>query len=55
MRLPRAVGTTPSSPTALLTGLRCSELAHLKLAHINLDAGTLRVVQGKRESVTAAL
>ena len=33
--------------TALLTGLRCSELANLQLAHVNLDAGRLRVVNGK--------
>ena len=33
--------------TALLTGLRCSELAYLKVAHVNLAAGVLRVVQGK--------
>jgi site-specific recombinase XerD len=33
--------------TALLTGLRVSELAALQLAHVNLEAGVLRVVQGK--------
>jgi site-specific recombinase XerD len=33
--------------TALLTGLRCSELANLQLAHLDLDAGVLRVVNGK--------
>jgi site-specific recombinase XerD len=33
--------------TALLTGLRCGELAALQLAHLNLDAGRLRVVNGK--------
>lgn len=33
--------------TALLTGLRCSELAGLEVAHVNLDAGRLRVVNGK--------
>jgi integrase/recombinase XerD len=33
--------------TALFTGLRCSELAHLQLAHLDLDAGVLRVVNGK--------
>jgi len=31
----------------LLTGLRCSELANLQLSHLDLDAGILRVVQGK--------
>jgi integrase/recombinase XerD len=33
--------------TALLTGLRCSELANLQVAHVDLEAGRLRVVQGK--------
>ena len=33
--------------TALLTGLRCAELSHLQLGHLNLDAGVLRVVDGK--------
>jgi site-specific recombinase XerD len=33
--------------TAPLTGLRCSELAQLELAHLNLDGGVLRVVEGK--------
>jgi site-specific recombinase XerD len=33
--------------TGLLTGLRCAELAHLQLAHLDLKAGILRVVQGK--------
>ena len=33
--------------TALLTGLRSSELAHLELAHLDLDGGALRVVEGK--------
>ena len=33
--------------TGLFTGLRCSELANLHLAHLDLDAGILRVVQGK--------
>jgi site-specific recombinase XerD len=33
--------------TALLTGLRCAELANLQVAHIDLDAGRLRVVNGK--------
>ena len=33
--------------TGLLTGLRCSELANLELAHLDLDAGVLRVVNGK--------
>jgi integrase/recombinase XerD len=33
--------------TALLTGLRCSELSHLQLGHLDLDAGVLRVVDGK--------
>jgi integrase/recombinase XerD len=33
--------------TGLFTGLRCSELSHLQLGHLNLDAGILRVVEGK--------
>jgi integrase/recombinase XerC len=33
--------------TALLTGLRCSELAHLQLGHLDITAGVLRVVDGK--------
>jgi site-specific recombinase XerD len=33
--------------TALLTGLRVAELAALELAHLDLAAGTLRVVRGK--------
>lgn len=33
--------------TALLTGLRCSELVHLRLEHVDLAAGVLRVVSGK--------
>jgi len=33
--------------TGLLTGLRCSELSHLQLGHLNLEAGALRVVDGK--------
>jgi site-specific recombinase XerD len=33
--------------TALLTGLRCAELAALQVAHVDLEAGRLRVVQGK--------
>jgi integrase len=33
--------------TGLLTGLRCAELSHLQLGHLNLDAGVLRVVDGK--------
>ncbi len=33
--------------TALLTGLRCSELANLQVAHVDLEAGRLRVVEGK--------
>jgi integrase/recombinase XerC len=33
--------------TALLTGLRCSELANLQLAHVDLEGGRLRVVNGK--------
>jgi site-specific recombinase XerD len=33
--------------TALFTGLRCSELANLQVAHVDLDAGRLRVVNGK--------
>jgi integrase/recombinase XerC len=32
---------------ALLTGLRCAELSHLQLGHLDLDAGILRVVEGK--------
>jgi integrase/recombinase XerD len=31
----------------LLTGLRCSELARLELAHLDLAAGVVRVVDGK--------
>jgi site-specific recombinase XerD len=33
--------------TALLTGLRCAELAALQVAHVDLEAGRLRVVRGK--------
>jgi integrase/recombinase XerD len=33
--------------TGLFTGLRCSELSHLQLGHLNLEAGILRVVDGK--------
>jgi site-specific recombinase XerD len=33
--------------TALLTGLRCSELGNLQLGHLDLEAGVLRVVDGK--------
>jgi site-specific recombinase XerD len=33
--------------TALLTGLRCAELAALQVQHLDLDAGRLRVVNGK--------
>ena len=33
--------------TALFTGLRCSELSHLQLTHVDLEAGILRVVEGK--------
>jgi site-specific recombinase XerD len=33
--------------TALFTGLRCSELSKLQLGHVDLDAGILRVVDGK--------
>ena len=33
--------------TGLLTGLRCSELSHLQLGHLSLDAGILRVVEGR--------
>lgn len=33
--------------TALLTGLRCQELANLQLVHLDLEAGVLRVIQGK--------
>jgi site-specific recombinase XerD len=32
---------------ALLTGLRCAELSNLQLGHLDLDAGILRVVNGK--------
>ena len=31
----------------LLTGLRCSELSNLQLGHLDLEAGVLRVVDGK--------
>jgi site-specific recombinase XerD len=33
--------------TALFTGLRCSELSNLQLGHLDLDAGVLRVMDGK--------
>lgn len=33
--------------TGLLTGLRCAELSNLQLGHLSLEAGTLRVVDGK--------
>jgi len=33
--------------TALFTGLRCSELSHLQLTHVDLEAGILRVIEGK--------
>jgi len=33
--------------TALLTGLRCAELSNLQLGHVDLEAGVLRVVNGK--------
>jgi site-specific recombinase XerD len=33
--------------TALLTGLRCAELAALQIVHVDLAAGHLRVVNGK--------
>jgi site-specific recombinase XerD len=33
--------------TALLTGLRCSELSNLQCGHVDLEAGALRVVNGK--------
>jgi site-specific recombinase XerD len=33
--------------TGLFTGLRCSELSHLQLGHLDLGAGVLRVVEGK--------
>ena len=33
--------------TALLTGLRCAELAALQVAHVDLEAGRLRVIAGK--------
>jgi integrase/recombinase XerD len=33
--------------TALFTGLRCSELSHLQLTHADLEAGILRVIEGK--------
>ncbi len=33
--------------TGLLTGLRCAELSNLQLGHLDLEAGTLRVVEGK--------
>jgi site-specific recombinase XerD len=36
--------------TALLTGLRCQELAHLRVGDVDLDAGVLRVVgKGNKE------
>jgi site-specific recombinase XerD len=33
--------------TALLTGLRCNELARLQVAHLRLEANLLRVIDGK--------
>jgi site-specific recombinase XerD len=33
--------------TALNTGLRCAELSNLQLGHLDLDAGILRVIEGK--------
>src|SRR5262249_6115564 len=33
--------------TGLLAGLRCSELSSLGVTHVDLEAGVLRVVQGK--------
>lgn len=33
--------------TALLTGLRCSELSNLQLGHLDLEAGVVRVIDGK--------
>jgi site-specific recombinase XerD len=33
--------------TALLTGLRCNELANLQLVHVDLEEGVLSVVRGK--------
>jgi integrase/recombinase XerD len=33
--------------TGLLTGLRCLELSNLQLGHLDLDAGVLRVIEGK--------
>jgi site-specific recombinase XerD len=33
--------------TPLFTGLRCAELSHLQLGHLDLNAGVLRVVEGK--------
>jgi site-specific recombinase XerD len=33
--------------TGLFTGLRCAELAALQVQHVNLDAGWLRVINGK--------
>lgn len=33
--------------TALLTGLRNSELSNLQVKHLDLDGGTLRVIEGK--------
>jgi integrase/recombinase XerD len=33
--------------TGLLTGLRCAELSHLQLGHLNLAGGVLQVIAGK--------
>lgn len=48
-RDPRPLGVRDYAlvATALFTGLRCSELAHLQLGHVDLEAGVLRVVDGK--------
>jgi len=55
---PQGVRDYALAATALLTGLRCSELANLQLGHVDLEAGVLRVVNGKggknRERVAEA-
>jgi site-specific recombinase XerD len=39
--------------TALNTGLRCAELSHLQLGHLNLDASILRVIKGKAARIAS--
>lgn len=46
-RTPVAVRNYALVATALLTGLRNSELSNLQVQHVDLDGGTLRVIEGK--------